>query len=120
MRLAQFLAFLEIGFRRRERSAAGGMEPLGQTARARVAAAFRGVETRPLGLRLAHARGDRVRVQTRRGQCFDFLAQLATALVIGPVLPLADLRITAFGRGDAVCQRTRQGRLDAAAQFVDA
>ena len=77
------------------------------------------VEMRPLGLDLAHARCQRVRVQAGLGQQFEFVAELAAARIVAPSLPLGDLGVLAFDIGETLAQRSRDGA-DLSAQAADA
>ncbi|MET0225113.1 MAG: hypothetical protein ABW187_01590 [Dokdonella sp.] len=118
MRLAQFLAFLEIGLRRRQRIAAGRVEASAESA-GMAAFAFGRFEPAPFGLRLAHARRDRVRMQSADGQRFDVCADLLPTLIVGPALPLAELGIALLDHGKLRAERTRQRLRAASAQSID-
>ena len=61
--------------------------------------AFGRVESGPFGLRFAHARCDGIRVQAAADELLDRFAQLLAALVVAPVLPLAEIGVAVLGLG---------------------
>ena len=83
------------------------MEAAGPSVRRVAGMAFGGIESRPFGLRFAHARRDRVGMESASDKRLDRFAELPATLVVAPVLPAAEFRVAPFRFGDAALQRGR-------------